>query len=74
MVPQSKDGSVFSPALRTGTGFTVGRKGYELKILDFSKALAYLEAQPSACWRRPNAQGNWGIVTAVRWVALVEEP
>jgi hypothetical protein len=22
---------------------------------------------PTAKWRRPNKEGNWGIVSAVRW-------
>jgi len=70
MVPQARDGSVFSPALRGRSGFTVGSKGDEQKFADFAQALAYLKAQTSACWRRPNGQGNWGIVTAVRWVEL----
>lgn len=72
MVPQAKDGSTFSPELRIRGGFTVGRKGAERKIDNFEQALAYLRAQPSACWRRPNEQGNWGIVTGVRWVDIIE--
>lgn len=48
----------------------MGRKGDERKIVGFEQALAYLRAQPSAYWRRPNEKGNWGIVTGVRWVDI----
>ena len=51
----------------------MGRKGDERKIADFEQALAYLRAQPSAYWRRPNEQGNWGIVTGVHWVGIEED-
>lgn len=68
-VPFSKDGSFFSPMLRrplTGE-YTVGKKGCELRFDSFDLALTYLQRMPAAMWRRPNAKGNWGIVTAVRW-------
>ena len=71
-VPQAKDGSVFSHALGVRGGFTVGAKGDERKISNFDEALAFLKAQPSARWRRPNDQGNWGIVTDIRWIDFVE--
>jgi len=71
-VPQAKDGSVFSPALGVRGGFTVGAKGDERKISDFDEALAFLKAQPTARWRRPNEKGNWGIVAGIRWVDLTE--
>jgi hypothetical protein len=63
---------VFSPALGGSGGFTVGAKGDERKIADFDEALAFLKTQPTARWRRPNDQGNWGIVTGIRWVDLTE--
>lgn len=72
LVPKAKDGSIFSPKLKSAGGFTVGRKGDERKIADYAQALAYLRAQPSAYWRRPNEKGNWGIVTGVRWVDVNE--
>lgn len=71
-MPQAKDGSTFSPELKKAGGFTVGRKGSELKIEQFSEALAFLRSQTSAHWRRPNAEGNWGIVKAVRWVDVTK--
>ncbi|ABZ00685.1 conserved hypothetical protein [Pseudomonas putida GB-1] len=71
-MPQARDGSTFSPALKKAGGFTVGRKGSEQKIEHYPDALAYLRSQPSAHWRRPNAEGNWGIVSAVRWININE--
>ena len=72
LVPKAKDDSIFSPKLKSAGGFTVGRKGDERKIADYEQALAYLRAQPSAYWRRPNEKGNWGIVKGVRWVDINE--
>mgnify|MGYP007010095617 CR=1 FL=1 len=72
LVPKAKDGSIFSPKLKSAGGFTVGRKGDERKMADYEQALAYLRAQPSAYWRRPNEKGNWGIVTGVCWVDINE--
>lgn len=69
-VPVAKDGSMFLPVLRRGGVFTVGPKGGERRIENYEEAIAYLQSQPAACWRRPNANGNWGIVTAVKWLEL----
>lgn len=71
-VPVASDGSYFNPSLRrprTGN-FTVGEKGCELSFEHFDEALNYLRSMSVAKWRRPNAVGNWGIVSAVRWAAL----
>ena len=54
---------------RTGE-FAVGEKGYELTFDSFDRALDYLRAMPVARWRRQNENGNWGIVSAVRWADL----
>ncbi|QKF52591.1 hypothetical protein FX982_03580 [Pseudomonas graminis] len=73
MVPQARDGSVFVPSLGSRNGYTVGPKGDERKFAGYDDALAFLRSQPAAYWRRPNAQGNWGIVVGVRWIDWVEE-
>ena len=65
-VPFASDGTEFDPktCLRAG-GYTIGRKGAEDKIEDYRAALGELaRMRPSACWRRPNSAGNWGIVVA----------
>ncbi|WP_211100143.1 hypothetical protein [Azospirillum halopraeferens] len=63
----ARDGTAFVPELGNGSGYTIGPKGAERKVGDYYQALRELRAMPKACWRRPNAVGNWGIVTAVRW-------
>jgi len=67
-IPKAKDGSIFCPTTckRSG-GYTVGEKGDEKHFLDFGLALDYLRQMPKAKWRRPNDNGNWGIVSAVEW-------
>ena len=68
-VPQARDGTRFMPDLRNAKGlYTVGDKGDEKKFSDYHLALAFLAKMGVAKWRRPNAQGNWGIVSAVGWV------
>lgn len=71
-VPVARDGTVFHPGLRRGTGYMIGEKGSEIQAADFETALAQLQAMPAPYWRRPNPQGNWGIVRGVRWVRLDE--
>jgi hypothetical protein len=66
-VPVAADGTFFGPHLRHSGEYVVGDKLAEKKFTDFNEALAYLKAQPIARWRRPNAKGNRGIVTAVSW-------
>jgi transcriptional regulator with XRE-family HTH domain len=68
-VPFAADGTCFNPSLkrkRTGR-FTVGAKGYLTDYADFESALTHLRTMEQAYWLRPNSEGNWGIVTAVRW-------
>jgi len=68
-LPQAKDGTKFTVETRNTKGiYTVGEKGDEQKFGDFNEALAYLKTMTKAKWRRPNANGNWGIVSAVDWV------
>ncbi|MDL4074858.1 XRE family transcriptional regulator, partial [Klebsiella quasipneumoniae] len=71
-VPYAADGSCFHPGLastRDGS-FGVGDKAAQKRFGTFSEALEYLRSMETAKWRRPNASGNWGIVSAVRWGKL----
>lgn len=70
-VPVASDGTYFSYgcAYKRG-GFQVGEKGDEIKIDSFDEALKVLLEMPLAKWRRPNAAGNYGIVSAVEWRRL----
>jgi transcriptional regulator with XRE-family HTH domain len=67
LVPYAPDGSHFGPHLERAGKFTVGDKDDEVQLEDFDESLAYLRRMGVAKWRRPNAAGNWGIVSAVRW-------
>lgn len=76
-VPEARDGTVFAPesCLRPGTAtqtpyYTIGPKGAETDYLDYDEALAALCEQKTPRWRRPNENGNFGIVTADRWRRL----
>lgn len=69
-VPVARDGSVFAPALRRSKGYWIGAKGSESLVPDFLDALATLTQMPLARWRRPNAKGNWGIVSAADWAEI----
>lgn len=66
-VPVATDGSFFLPACRMGNGFTIGKKGQELKFDDYDEALRRLTAMPTPRWRRRNDSGNRGIVAGQRW-------
>jgi len=68
LVPRSKDGSVFHKGLRKKRGYIIGAKGEEIAVEDFSDALKALHAMETPRWRRPNRNGNWGIVSGVEWV------
>ena len=65
--PVAKDGSRFDESCCRGGKYTVGEKGDEKPFISYSKALDYLRRMPVAKWRRPNAAGNWGIVSAAYW-------
>jgi hypothetical protein len=72
LVPFSRDGSYFSPALlhpRTGT-FAVGEKEHRRTFTSFEAALKHLKSMKPARWWRPNAKGNWGLVTETHWRPL----
>lgn len=71
MVPGAKDGTVFHPDICSNNGrYQVGDKGKERKFDNYFEALEYLQKMQTACWRRPNKNGNWGGVKAIRWVRL----
>ncbi len=69
LVPYAADGSHFGPHLKRDGKFTVGEKDDEVQLNNFDEALAYLRRMGAAKWRRPNASGSWGIVSAVRWAS-----
>lgn len=77
-VPFARDGSYFSPTTfrPTTKEYNVGDKGAgnSQYFKEFADALAYLQARRAANkpvrWWRPNAKGDWGIVTAARWAPL----
>lgn len=68
-VPVADDGSVFCPALKRDRAqhFTIGPKGAEETVGDYDDALERLSRMAVALWRRPNQNGNWGIVSAQSW-------
>jgi hypothetical protein len=67
-IPFARDGSWFCEKVcNRGGYYAVGEKGSEQRFSDYQRALEYLRAMPTAKWRRPNKEGNWGIVSAVRW-------
>ena len=66
-VPVARDGSMFTPDLKRGPSYTIGKKGSEKQVADFHDALLQLQHMPVPYWRRPNASGNWGSVAGVRW-------
>lgn len=72
LVPYAADGSCFHPGLASSRdgSFGVGDKTAQKRFSTFSEALEYLRSMETAKWRRPNASGNWGIVSAVRWDKL----
>ncbi len=72
LVPYAADGSCFHPGLASSRdgSFGVGDKTAQKRFGTFSEALEYLRSMETAKWRRPNASGNWGIVSAVRWDKL----
>lgn len=67
LVPYAADGTCFGPHLERAGKFTVGEKEDEIQFEEYEEALGYLRRMGVAKWRRPNAAGNWGIVSAVRW-------
>ena len=68
LVPIASDGSWFGPHLLKAGQFTIGAKGEEKRVDLYEEALIALACMEVARWRRPNAKGNWGIVSGVRWI------
>lgn len=68
-VPVADDGSLFRPSLKRDRvqHFTIGAKGSEEAIAEFDEALQKLSRMEVPYWRRPNANGNWGIVSGQSW-------
>ena len=66
-LPVGRDGTPFHPGLIRGGSYTIGIKGLEEHISDFSVALGHLQRMPLPSWRRPNEAGNWGIIRAAEW-------
>lgn len=69
-VPVDGQGNPFHPVIcRRAGAYTIGAKGEEERVTDYRAALGRLARMPKARWRRPNAVGNWGIVSAPnnRW-------
>jgi len=66
-LPIARDGTSFGKHLAKKGWYTVGEKGDEKKLSSFEQALKYLQSMDTAKWRRPNPQGNWGIVSAIEW-------
>lgn len=67
MVPVAKCGSWFGPHLARAGRFTIGAKGKEFPCSSYDEALAALRSMAVPRWRRPNNNGNWGIVAGIRW-------
>lgn len=70
LVPFAKDGSWFGRHLGERGYYQVGAKGDEQKIESYEQALDALKKMSTARWRRPNANDNWGIVSAVCWKSI----
>ncbi|AWI86779.1 hypothetical protein CEW88_23320 (plasmid) [Alloyangia pacifica] len=66
-VPVAADGTAFGPDLARNGYYTVGAKGAEEKHASFDAALDALTKMDKPRWRRPNAAGNWGIVSGCSW-------
>lgn len=66
-IPIASDGSKFLPETRRLRGYQVGEKGSEKWVDDYWEALRLLNTMSPPRWRRPNTQGNWGIVKGLSW-------
>jgi DNA polymerase III epsilon subunit-like protein len=69
-VPVAADGTHFSLDLASRGYYTVGAKGAEEKYDSFDAALDALNRMSTPRWRRPNAAGNWGIVSGYSWMDI----
>jgi hypothetical protein len=72
-VPVATDGTCFSYQCEYKRGgYQIGTKGSEVKVPTFDEALKLLIDMPLAKWRRPNAAGNFGLVSAVEWKRVMK--
>lgn len=55
----------FLPSCRMTTGYRIGEKGDEKLVRDYWQALDLLVKMPVPRFRRPNANGNFGIVACL---------
>lgn len=66
-VPVTDDGIAFLPELRRESGYQIGKYGDEKYYQDYYQALTALQKMDVPKFRRPNAQGNWGIKVSTSW-------
>jgi hypothetical protein len=67
-IPIAADGTPFDAiTCRRAGGYWIGPKGKEHKFPRFEDALAALNLMAKPFWRRPNKNGNWGIVSSSDW-------
>ncbi len=71
--PKRRTGPSSNPGLRRRSGYMIGEKGQELTIENYDAALRALSEMEVPRWRRPNSQGNWGIVKASGWTVLTRQ-
>ncbi len=73
-VPVTDDNVAFLPDIRRAQGYQIGKYGQEEYVIDYFEALKKLQGMSTPRFRRPNAEGNWGIKVGVEWrrVPLVE--
>lgn len=73
-VPFARDGSFFDrTTYRPETKeYNIGGKGSGniRRFKDYDKALAYLRTMSPPRWWRKNNEGDWGLVTGIRWGKL----
>jgi len=66
-VPVTDDGIAFLPELRRTAGYQIGKYGHETYYQDYFDALKALQSMEAPKFRRPNADGNWGIKVLSSW-------
>lgn len=69
LIPFASDGSYFDRKLckHPDGKYTVGEKDDPETFTKYEDALEYLRRMGTAKWRRPNVNGNWGLVSATGW-------
>jgi len=66
-VPVTDDNVAFIPELNRAQGYQIGKYGQEEYVTDYFEALKKLQGMSIPRFRRPNAEGNWGIKVGVEW-------